>query len=321
MTFAGAALAQDQPDASQPPPLLLEWHSSPGCSSREEVLDRVGRILRGSPSPQRRVDARASIQRHDDGTWQVDLATTTDDTSHERSFEAESCAAVQNAVALILALAVNPPASPASPSTGSPPEPSAPSSAPATPSPPETFSGAPRSRGRELALLASIVTDVGSLPRPAVGGGLALGWSPNRWRSEIAAVYWEGQTATAPSTTAGAHFEFLSLEARAGYAWPLGPFGWGPLASLGVGLLQASGFGGTVRSFNQSSLLPTVGGGTLVEWRPGRLFVVNIEAECLASPSPPSFVVLQPAPAASVPVHTPSAVLGRAFLSAGISFL
>src|ERR1700722_13004532 len=88
--------------------LTLEWNTTPACASKMEVMDDVSRILRGASGSERQVVARVTLNRDDGDSWRVALVTQSDGSSHERSFAAESCGAAVEAVALILAIAVNP---------------------------------------------------------------------------------------------------------------------------------------------------------------------------------------------------------------------
>jgi hypothetical protein len=110
--WAGApgALAQDAP------PVALEWKAPGGCPTKQQILAGVERILGGRGSGTRQaVSARAVVSKVGADRWTVVLTTRTDAATGERTVGGDSCKAVGDAAALVLALAVNPEASPAAP--------------------------------------------------------------------------------------------------------------------------------------------------------------------------------------------------------------
>src|ERR1700722_16794915 len=102
--WAGAphALAQDAP------PVGLEWNAPGGCPTKQQVLAGVERILGGRGSGARQaVSARAVVSKLGADRWTVVLTTRTDTATGERTVGGDSCKAVADAAALVLALAVS----------------------------------------------------------------------------------------------------------------------------------------------------------------------------------------------------------------------
>jgi hypothetical protein len=336
LALSGVALAQGSPPTR--PALTLEWRAT-SCSSHAEVLDEIARILRGASGSQRQVVARVTVDQVDRGAFRVALVTQGGGVSRQRSFEAESCAAAVEAVALILAITINPqvtmppgpddtapvPAPPTEPAAPAPAPAPTPASTPASTSTPDSASigaanASPRTRlsVHGLTLAAALATDTGSLPNATIGAELALGWRPGRLRFEIAGTYWAPETATEASSTAGARFQLLSAAARAAYAWPLGRFAMGPLVGLGLESFHASGFGGTLANGSAEELLGAVAAGALLTWQPASRLLLRLAIESVFPLSRPSFVVLEPSAPSSV--HRPSPAFGRALFGGEVQF-
>jgi hypothetical protein len=350
LTFAQVASAQGGAPAKGP--LTLEWKANPSCSSPSQIADEVSRILRGAPGSERPVSARVSLVGDDRTSWHVTIVTQSDGASRERSFEAESCTAAAEAVAVILAIAINPRASPppapevlppasAAPTSSSTPPPAVATLPPAPPTPPasaalagpiatpppapsaltstpSSSSGPPNPLTLQgLTVAGSLAIGAGNLPTVGAGAELAVGWRPGRLRLELAGTYWGQQRATASG--AGADFELLSTEARAIYAWTAGRLALGPLLAVGLEWIKASGFGGTFANASPAETLGTVGVGGLVTWRLAWRIHLRLALESVFPLSRPDFVVLD-RPAAASTVYRPSLAFGRAVVGAEVQF-
>jgi hypothetical protein len=292
-------------------PVELQWNAAASCPSASYVVGEVGRILGGSSGPESTVRARADVTHEESGPWKVTLTTQGEGASGRRSFSAESCQALADATALILAMTVNPNVTPTEP----PPTPAAaPVTEPAPPAPAPPSSSTPNEL-LHFSVRASLAGDVGMLPSASVGPEVGLAWLPGHLRAEVSASYLGPQLATsAASQGAGADIELWTFSARAGYAWPVGTFALGPLAGVDVESLSADGFGGTASSFHQSAVLAAIGGGGLLMWSPLPSLGLRLTAQAEVPLSRPSFVVVDPAPAPAELVHRPSAIGGRAAL-------
>jgi hypothetical protein len=87
-------------------PVSLAWNAPPGCPSQEAVLGDVRRILGTTTS--HRATARADVTQQGPERWSLHLSTVVDGAPGERSLEANSCASLAKAAALILAWTVDP---------------------------------------------------------------------------------------------------------------------------------------------------------------------------------------------------------------------
>jgi hypothetical protein len=86
--------------------LELAWEPVVGCPSLEEVAHRITRLV-GRPPVIRpiAVTGRAAAK---DGRWRVELSIRTAETSESRVLEGESCDAVADAAAVVVALTIDP---------------------------------------------------------------------------------------------------------------------------------------------------------------------------------------------------------------------
>jgi hypothetical protein len=192
---------QDGRGASPSPPSVVDWHAPPGCPDAAYVNGKLAAFEHRMSTPPG-LTARADVSRGPSGDWRVDLRLSEGTPAGRRSMTSTSCAALADAVALVLALAADarrreateamPPA---------PPVPSAPSDAPASaPSDASTPPEAPRALSPQagparddggspargvptvprptFAFASGVFVDSGVLP--SVGAGLAwtLTWFP-----------------------------------------------------------------------------------------------------------------------------------------------
>src|SRR5580693_739877 len=94
--FAAIALRAEADE----PRVALAWKAPPACPDEATVRANVATLLAGSSAT---VDARAEVQRIGE-RWQVVVVMN----GGERRLEADSCRALADATALIVALAVDP---------------------------------------------------------------------------------------------------------------------------------------------------------------------------------------------------------------------
>jgi hypothetical protein len=272
----------------------------------------------------------------------VTIAMQTEGASRERSFDAESCQAAADAVALILAIAANPLVSASgdgrapdvsrseAPGSVAPQESGAVASRSQPPAPPSsapdaaasaTQTPAPMPRGPlQVAIGVSLSTDTSSLPALAAGAEVSVGWQPGPVRVEVAGTYWAPQTASVAAGAAGAHFQLLSADARVGYQLSFGGLALGPLVAVGYQTLDATGFGGTASNFSPKTGMATLGAGAILTQAIVGPVVLRVVAQGVAPLSRPTYVVNNPAPAAPAAVHRSAAIAGRALFGAEVHF-
>jgi hypothetical protein len=191
--FTAPAVAS--PAGASPPLRVSAPDGCPGAPALERaVAAHVGRAVA--------LDGVTVSIRRTAGAWRAQLMTE----AGARELDAESCAAALDAVALVLALAVEPepadapPAPEVSPAaapaaradTGGPidaarPAPNEPPSSADRRAAPNAGSGA-RDGGLALGLGAGVLGEVGVLPAPSLGARAALGVSWRAWRLELAGL-------------------------------------------------------------------------------------------------------------------------------------
>jgi hypothetical protein len=235
-TTAGTAVADERPSVA------LEWSAPSGCPSREEVEERILQLV-GDAHSDGRLHARAHLAN--DGAagafrGDVELATASEVSS--RHLEGDSCAAVSDAIALIVALAIEPRAGA--------PEPPAPSPQPSPPAdvrPPDVRPPDRKAARRWVFLAASGRLDVGALPAPAVGAEIAVGFRPRHVELEIGGAMLASARATlAVRPDKGADIRLTELGGRGCYEVLDAPLDFGPCVGLHARWLSAEGFGADV---------------------------------------------------------------------------
>jgi hypothetical protein len=169
-------------------------------------------------------------------------------------------------------------------------------------------------------VFAGAAGNTGTLPRPTLGAEVALGLQPGRWRFELSGAYWSPQSVTVTGGTAGAKFQAFSAEGRAAHSLPLGPFVVGPLAAVGIESIAASGFGGTVANFADSTVVGAFGAGGFASWRSPNGGGLRLEIEGRVPFSRPSFWVIEAAPTPNSLVFRMPPVDGQVVLGADASF-
>jgi hypothetical protein len=110
--LAGAPVEIQQPH-DEPPTLALTWSAAETCPSRAELLERIRAqgVVLGEWIPDRhaRADLEVTIEiASKPDVWQVELELVDDDGRAQRSFTASDCEALADAVALIVAVTLDP---------------------------------------------------------------------------------------------------------------------------------------------------------------------------------------------------------------------
>jgi hypothetical protein len=211
--------------------------------------------------------------------WAADLTTQHAGQTGHRSIEAPSCKAAADAIALIIALLIDPDAVAANAKTAAP-------QAPSVPEP-------PKRNKRELEFLIGIHAQgrTGTLPGPDVGLGLGIGLASARWRTDLRWSYGlrRDQVASLPS---GASGRFNIATGSLTECFNLGHMGWGfgPCAALEAGGVSVKGFGATA-GFSRHALWLAVGGGAFLSHTMGQHLRVLVEMDVVAPTYRPDYVV------------------------------
>jgi hypothetical protein len=191
--FAGAPLASTYAQSPEPAPAVaIAWQAPKECPDTAYIEREIARLLAGSSPPSSlRLRARADVTREIEG-WRLDLTTTSVHGTGRRTITAETCRALADATALILALAVDPErattnralessseaassaptdvSTPTSTSTSTSPSPSPPTPTPIPPQSPP--------RPSAFAIGALALADIGTLPSFAPGLGAIFAVAP-----------------------------------------------------------------------------------------------------------------------------------------------
>lgn len=267
--------------------LRLTWSAPPGCPQVEEVRSAT---LRETGPPQSAgedvLEAEANVEQTDaDGGWRVRLRTRRGTITGEREIEAATCNGVAEATAVVLALALVPPATAdEAPATAAPPR-----SAPR-----ERDAPAHRATGEDhhaFALGASVTGDTSSLPAAAAGGSLTLAWTPGRARIELDVRLWAPQSQTLARSEAGARFSMTSLGGRGCWAALRGVgLELSACAGADVHVISAPGYGADA-NYPADGAWTTVTGGGLGRFELTSRIALRARAEAFAPLSRPTFVV------------------------------
>jgi len=332
----------------------LDWSAPPECPGRSYVLGEVARLVGPAAAAATRapVKARAVVSRGNDARFRV-VITTFDEEAGEREMFAPSCHALADAIALVIALRVDPtlldrPPAPAPIRTStSPPEPvpsaqtappaeamAPPASTPPTPPPVRVVPSrepakpsadparAPLASRDQLALGASFASSVGDLPRPSVGAEVIAAWLHDRLRFELRGASALAQRAdVAGRSGVGGSVQTVSAGARGCYGLLAGANG-GPigLAACVEGELDwmwVAGYGANPLAANAG--WAALGGGLIAQWNLGRRLAFRASLDALAPLTRPSFVIDDAAGGTAL-VHRPGVAVGRLALGVEIHF-
>ncbi|MBN1611683.1 MAG: hypothetical protein JW940_33930 [Polyangiaceae bacterium] len=228
--FGLLAMLWASPSMAEPPQLTFDWNAPRSCPTEQDVLAVVTAHV-GAPAESlllRPLTVRAHV--FEEQRWVLELEWTSAGASEQRRVEADSCAEIARAAALLIALAIDPARSirsetepPASSVPSSPPA-EASTAAPAVPvrRAPERASrpapahvrpaARPARPAPRLALAASAGTEFGALPglAPGAAAGMATVFAPFELQADVGAFRSSDETAQG----AGGRFWDLSLALR-----------------------------------------------------------------------------------------------------------
>lgn len=320
--WATASLA-----SAQGPRAVVEiaWSAPPDCPTEAALLAETRAALRDSTAPGHSVAARGAVRRTGD-RWHVDLAVKSDQGAGERSFDADSCTELTSAVALIVALAVDPTAAPPPPAIAVIPASAAAEvpkpSPPAAPAPSVAAVDMPR-----LAVGAAGSLDVGSLPSPGAGAAVSLAVLYRRLRVEARGHVFGGQRIIDPASPAqGVDVSLAALGGRGCFAVlatdSVGDRGLAVSPCLGLQGMRSGGAGFSAQATSLSNAAAWLDAtpGLLGTWNLARSFAVRLDLEGLVPLSRPRFVVVAPEGQVAGVLHRPASLGGRVDLGAELRF-
>jgi hypothetical protein len=290
----------------------LRWEAPDGCPDQAEVEARIARSL-GGPLSETSLDAAVRIDRQGDQL----VATIALGEAPERALAATSCAAVVDAIAVIVARAAR------EVGRRPPPPVEAPSGLPVVrapwndPADPEHAPGTPRSTATLATTFGarlSAIAGAGTLPGLDGGGEATVTLGLGRVEVEVGAARWRSSTAATPATASGAIDVALTtavgrLAYRLAPRWRAEPACWA-VGELGTVRGAPSGTSMSVRG-TWSAL--GLGAGVALPLAPHLAGVLGVEA--LAPLWPTRFVSIN-----QVVLHQPATLTVRLTAGVAVSF-
>jgi hypothetical protein len=253
----------------------LTWSAPTECPDAATIEQYVDDVLGGGNFGPLAVRASGSVSRSADARYAVTLELDAGAAQpSRRALEAEDCEAVSRASALLIALAIRARAAPV-------PE-QQPRAAPAAPPP------AQRVRGF-LSVLGE--ADVGAVPMPTLGLGLAAGVRWPRLLLESSFAYFAPRSTTANGRAdVGARFQLMTLGARACAPITVTALWLAPCLGAGFDRVSAPGFG--ARLTRRPTAWDAIGRlGLLAGWDISSIISVRAEIEGVLPLARPEFEV------------------------------
>ena len=255
----------------------LTWAASEECSSLSQVQAEIARLV-GGAIQLHEGDLEAKVVVSHGPLWSADLTTLHAGQTGHRIIDAPSCKAVADAIALIIALLIDPDAAAANAQV---PE----SEAPSIPEPPKS-----NKPGWEFWAGVHAQGRVGTLPGADIGIGLALGLASPRWHTDVRWSYGlrRDQVASLPSGASG-RFNILMGSLTECFNLGQAEWGWGPCAAVEAGRVSVRGYGATA-GFSRQVLWLALGGGAFLSRAMGQHLRVLMEVDVVAPMYRPDYV-------------------------------
>jgi hypothetical protein len=236
------------------PPIDLAWEAPAECPSLSSVRRATERLLGKSLDrlPARNVHAQGTVSRNDAGNWVLHIVLAAGDHVEDETLIAKKCHSLSDAMALKVALAIDPLAVVDSVKPEPVPDtenPAAPSDEPA-PRSPSPSPSVPRSRSPSRSRMdigVRAVAGVGLGPLPGVTPGTALYGSLQfpTFRLELGAqAAWGGVARYEALPNVGANLALFAGTLRGCAVAGSGRFLFPLCVGVDLGFLRGSGFGG-----------------------------------------------------------------------------
>lgn len=223
-------------------PLDLEWTAPDSCPRRQDVLQRVAELVGSDYAGPARLRASAVVRTE---PWQVVLSVRSASGTSRRELDARTCAGLAEAVAVILALALD-----EAPVLRTPLRPVR-----------STWSD-PAGAGLGWGFEASVRAGAGHLPGLALGTSLRASLGTDRLMGGLGATFWLPTVATS-ELDVRARLRLYVAEAWFGRRISAGPLEITPQVAVEVGRLETEGFGAALEEgFSASALHVSGGAGT-----------------------------------------------------------
>jgi hypothetical protein len=271
------------------PELTLSWQAPVGCPAQKDVETHFARLL-GGPArvpTGKHIDASAAVRAPSTDRWALELSTSMDGATGRRNLSGDSCAAVAQAAALILALMIDPAAAERLSEPARPPPPKAPPPTVTGPAPPPPPPRTP------IDLTARVFAGgvFALLPEPAPAAGAALGLRRGRFSAELSALATTDTRTTAPDVaTAGGDLRLLAAGARACGALGGHAAIWQLCLGGEVERLLGTGFGAAGAHTETVDMLAGTGG-LLVDIPLSEHVALTLDLDAAARAYHPTFVL------------------------------
>jgi hypothetical protein len=292
ISFASVCCVTDA-SAQAAPQLTLTWKAPSECTSEADVRMRVDRILGANATPRENVDARVNVWKNGE-TFRAEMQLFSAGQTSTRHVDDASCDALADAVALIVALTVNPEA--VAPKREPAPAKSAPApraaAAPVTPPPEKKSDAQPERRAprHPVYVGAALMLDTATLAALAVGAEISAGYNPRHVAAEAFGTWLSAEDAhlAAGSTQGASEFSF---GAGARGCWEIfdAAFDIGPCGGAELSGIFASGFNAARSGDTSVALFRALVGGR-AKLRFSR-FALRLDAEAAIPFTRPSFVI------------------------------
>jgi hypothetical protein len=255
----------------------LTWAAPEECPSPSQVQAEITRLV-GGDLQVHESDLEVGVMVSHGRLWSADLTTQHAGQTGHRIIDAPSCKAVADAIALIVALLIDPDAVASNAQTPGP-------EAPSVPEPSK-----PSKSAWEFGAGVHAQGLVGTLPGADIGIGLALELASRRWQTDVRWNYGlrRDQVASLPS---GASGRFNILMGSVTECFNLGQAEWGlgPCAVVEAGRISVHGFGATA-GFTRQALWLALGGGGFLSRAMGHHLRVLMEVDVVAPMYRPDYV-------------------------------
>jgi hypothetical protein len=257
---------------------VFAWSAPEECPSQQQVEAEISRLVGGDLRLRDGNDLRADVRVSGGPPWSADLTTLHAGRVGRRTLESPSCQAAADAVALIIALSIDPDVAAAG--------------GQASPAAPPPVLQAPVSKKRPLQILAGVYSQgrVGTLPGADVGAGLGVGVAGARWRVELRWSYGlrRDQVASLPSGAAG-RFNLAAGSLTGCVDVGRVKLAFGPCAVAEGGRVSATGYGATA-GFSRDAPWLALGGGVFASLMVSKHLRTSVEVDALASLYRPDYV-------------------------------
>lgn len=257
--------------------LVFAWSAPDGCPSQQQVEAEVARLVGGDLRLRDGSDLQADVSVSGGPPWSADLTTLHAGRVGRRRLESPSCQAAADAVALIIALSIDPEAAAAG--------------GQAAAAPPQVLP-APVRKPRPLHILAGVHAQgrIGTLPGTDVGAGLGVGLAGVRWHAELRWTYGlrRDQAAMLPSGAAG-RFNLDAGSLTGCVDLGRGKLALGPCGTAEAGRVSATGYGATA-GFSKDAPWLALGGGVFASLMLSDHLRTSLEVDALAPLYRPDYV-------------------------------